>query len=165
MSDPQLQRSHVSRHAIKLAVTNRSGKDVKLIWRDYAGQRQEHAELKEAHRLVVTTYGSHPWEVETLEGQKSVGFAWPPERWSYFEAYRYLQHQRQERRISREEVESIVAGGKTLEVEVVERYLQPQKLRPLLLRWIADRPLTKDQVEGLGLPGTLADELITLLVG
>ena len=29
----------------------------------------------------------------------------------------------QERRISREEVKSIVAGGKTLEVEVVERYL------------------------------------------
>jgi len=52
MSDPQLQRSHVSRHAIKLAVTNRSGKDVKLIWRDYAGQKQEHAELKEAHRLA-----------------------------------------------------------------------------------------------------------------
>jgi len=50
MSDPQLQRSHVSRHAIKLAVTNRSGKDVKLIWRDYAGKRQEHAELKESHR-------------------------------------------------------------------------------------------------------------------
>jgi len=50
MCDPQLQRSHVSRHAIKLAVTNRSGKDVKLIWRDYAGQRREHAELKEAHR-------------------------------------------------------------------------------------------------------------------
>ena len=129
-------------------------------------------------RLVVTTYGSHPWEVETLQGQKSVGFAWPPERWSYFEAYRYLQHQRQvllrvlkpllfsqERRISREEVDSIVAGGKTLEVEIVERYLQPQKLRPLLLRWIADQSLTKDQVEGLGLPGTLADELIALLVG
>ena len=126
----------------------------------------------------MTTYGSHPWEVETLQGQKSVGFSWPPERWSYFEAYRYLQHQRQvllrvlkpllfsqERRISREEVESIVAGGKTLEVEIVERYLQPQKLRPLLLRWIADRSLTKDQVEGLGLPGTLADELIALLVG
>ena len=126
----------------------------------------------------MTTYGSHPWEVETSQGQKSVGFAWPPERWSYFEAYRYLQHQRQvlirvlkpllfsqERRISREEVESIVAGGKTLEVEIVERYLQPQKLRPLLLRWIADRSLTKDQVKGLGLPGTLADELIALLVG
>ena len=46
-------------------------------------------------RLVVTTYGSHPWEVETVEGQKSVGFAWPPERWAYFEAYRFLQHQRQ----------------------------------------------------------------------
>ena len=71
----------------------------------------------------------------------------------------------QERRISREEVDSIVAGGKTLEVEIVERYLQPQKLRPLLLRWIADQSLTKDQVEGLGLPGTLADELIALLVG
>ena len=70
-----------------------------------------------------------------------------------------------ERRISKEEVESVVAGGKTLEVEVVERYWQPQKLRPLLLRWIADRPLTKDQVEGLGLPGTLADELTNLLVG
>jgi len=50
MCDPQLQRSHVSRHAIKLALTNRSGKDVKLIWRDYAGQRREHAELKESHR-------------------------------------------------------------------------------------------------------------------
>jgi len=50
-------------------------------------------------------------------------------------------------------------------VEIVERYLQPQKLRPLLLRWIADQSLTKDQVEGLGLPGTLADELIALLVG
>ena len=50
-----------------------------------------------------------------------------------------------------------------MEVEVVERYLQPQKLRPLLLRWLADQPLTKDQVESLGLPGTLADELTTLL--
>ena len=28
----------------------RSGKDVKLIWRDYAGHRKEHAELKEADR-------------------------------------------------------------------------------------------------------------------
>ena len=34
----------------------RSGKDVKLIWRDYAGQRQEHAELKEAHRLGKTIF-------------------------------------------------------------------------------------------------------------
>ena len=58
----------------------------------------------------------------------------------------------------------MVTGGKTLEVEVVERYLQPQKLRPLLLRWLADKRLTKDQVESLGLPGTLADELTTLLI-
>ena len=57
----------------------------------------------------------------------------------------------------------MVTGGKILEVEVVERFLQPQKLRPLLLRWLADQPLTKDQVESLGLPGTLADELTTLL--
>ena len=78
-----------------------------------------------------------------------------------FKAFSFFK----ERRISKEEVESVVAGGKTLEVEVVERYWQPQKLRPLLLRWIADRPLTKDQVEGLGLPGTLADELTNLLVG
>ena len=89
MSDPQLQRSHVSRHAIKLAVTNRcmqfqnleigsstssterklfyqgqtglvlvlrSGRDVKLIWRDYAGKRQEHAELKESHRCKHNFY-------------------------------------------------------------------------------------------------------------
>ena len=34
MSDPQLQRSHVSRHAIKLGVTNRCRKEVpgKLIF-------------------------------------------------------------------------------------------------------------------------------------
>ena len=84
----------------------------------------------------------------------------------YYRYYYYRYHSSfKERRISKEEVESVVAGGKTLEVEVVERYWQPQKLRPLLLRWIADRPLTKDQVEGLGLPGTLADELTNLLVG
>ena len=35
MPDPQLQRSHVSRHAIKLGVTNRCRKEVpgKLIFR------------------------------------------------------------------------------------------------------------------------------------
>ena len=34
----------------------RSGKDVKLIWRDYAGKRQEHAELKESHRCIKNFY-------------------------------------------------------------------------------------------------------------
>jgi len=136
---------------------------VKLIWRDYAGQRREHAELKESHRLVVTTYGSHPWEVETLEGQKSVGFSWPPERWHYFEAYRFLQHQRQANKITRGEVDSVVTGGNILEVEVVERFWQPQKLRLLLLQRLVDWPLAKDQVDSLGLPSTLAEELTTLL--
>jgi len=50
-----------------------------------------------------------------------------------------------------------------LEVEVVERFWQPQKLRLLLLQRLVDWPLAKDQVDSLGLPSTLAEELTTLL--
>ena len=57
----------------------------------------------------------------------------------------------------------MVTGGNILEVEVVERFWQPQKLRLLLLQRLVDWPLTKDQVESLGLPSTLAEELTTLL--
>ena len=56
-----------------------------------------------------------------------------------------------------------MTGGNILEVEVVERFWQPQKLRLLLLQRLVDWPLTKDQVESLGLPSTLAEELTTLL--
>ena len=57
----------------------------------------------------------------------------------------------------------MVTGGNILEVEVVERFWQPQKLRLLLLQRLVDLPLAKDQVESLGLPSTLAEELTTLL--
>lgn len=57
----------------------------------------------------------------------------------------------------------MVTGGNILEVEVVERFWQPQKLRLLLLQRLVDWPLAKDQVESLGLPSTLVEELTTLL--
>ena len=57
----------------------------------------------------------------------------------------------------------MVTGGNILEVEVVERFWQPQKLRLLLLQRLVGWPLAKDQVDSLGLPSTLAEELTTLL--
>ena len=81
-----------------------------------------------------------------------------------WEAYTFLQHQRQAGLLARAEVEAAIAGERELEVAVVARYCQPATLRRLgLARLAAEPALGREGVALLGLPEVLELELAALV--
>lgn len=56
----------------KLAVTNKTGGDIQVIWLDYDGKEVLYDTLASGKTYNVDTYATHPWVMRDAESKKNL---------------------------------------------------------------------------------------------
>jgi len=162
-----LDKSHISRHKIKIRFINTCKISVSAIWINFSGEEVTSRELESGQKFDVETYGTHPWIFRGHLPDHLMRVQLFKHRVEKFEAYRFLNEKHQIGQLTTAQLKQALNGNSVICVKIVEPcYYLPTLLqiasRSVLHYIRKDNNLNKNIVD-LGLPATIQDKLLSLL--